>query len=166
VASRTWLSDQQKRRAAWIAREKSLSCPDCGSSEPVPGDEARAHPGGGADVVMRCVNCKSASETTSSSLLMRQRPWPRPGAPRRLRDALRTSHDHAFAGSPYSLLHGRCTSTPPATGRSSLIRSFSCNMQVLRSGADGIRTHALRRAKSGATSWNMTIQANLSNQRM
>jgi hypothetical protein len=61
VASRTWLSDQQKRRAAEIAREKGLSCPDCGSSEPVPADEARAHPGG-ADIAMRCVNCESASE--------------------------------------------------------------------------------------------------------
>jgi hypothetical protein len=64
MASRTWLSDQQKRRAARIAREKGPSCPDCGSSEPVPGDEARAHPSGGADVVMRCVNCESASEMT------------------------------------------------------------------------------------------------------
>ena len=63
MASRAWLSDQQKRRAARIAREKGLSCLDCGSSEPVPGDEARAHPGG-ADVVMRCVNCESASEMT------------------------------------------------------------------------------------------------------
>ena len=64
MASRTWLSDQRKRRAARIAREKGLSCPDCGSSEPVPGDEARVHPGGGADVVMRCVDCESASEMT------------------------------------------------------------------------------------------------------
>ena len=64
MASRTWLSDQQKRRAARIAREKGLTCPDCGSSEPVPGDEARAHPGGGADIVMQCVNCESASEMT------------------------------------------------------------------------------------------------------
>ena len=63
MASRTWLSDQQKRRAAEIAREKGLSCPDCGSSEPVPGDEAWAHPGG-ADIAMRCVNCESASEMT------------------------------------------------------------------------------------------------------
>ena len=30
----------------------------------MPGNEARAHPGGGADVVMRCVNCESASEMT------------------------------------------------------------------------------------------------------
>ena len=63
MAGRTRLSDQQKRRAARIARQKDLSCPDCGSSEPVPGDEARAHPGG-AYVVMRCVNCESASEMT------------------------------------------------------------------------------------------------------
>ena len=64
MTSRAWLSDQQKRRAARIAREKGLTCPDCGSSEPVPEDEARAHPGGSADIAMRCVNCESASEMT------------------------------------------------------------------------------------------------------
>ena len=47
-----------------MAREKGLTCPDCGSSEPVPEDEARAHPGGGADIAMRCLNCESASEVT------------------------------------------------------------------------------------------------------
>ena len=63
MASRAWLSDQQKRRAARIAREKGLTCPDCGGSpEPAPEDEARAHPGGGADITMRCLNCESASE--------------------------------------------------------------------------------------------------------
>jgi len=62
VASRAWLSDQQKRRATRIAREKGLTCPDCGGSpEPAP-EEARAHPGGGADITMRCLNCESASE--------------------------------------------------------------------------------------------------------
>jgi hypothetical protein len=64
VANRARLSDQQKDRAAQIAREKGLSCPDCGSSEPVPGDEARAYPGGAANIAMRCVNCESASEMT------------------------------------------------------------------------------------------------------
>ncbi len=64
MANRARLSDQQKRRAAQIAQEKGLRCPDCGSSEPVPGDEARAHPGSGADIAMRCVNCESASEMT------------------------------------------------------------------------------------------------------
>jgi hypothetical protein len=64
VASRAWLSDQQKDRAARIAREKGLSCPECGSSDPVTEDEARARPGGGADIAMRCVNCESASEVT------------------------------------------------------------------------------------------------------
>ena len=59
------LSDQQKRRAARIAREKSLTCPECGSSEPVPKDEAPAwHPDGGADVAMGCQSCESASEMT------------------------------------------------------------------------------------------------------
>jgi hypothetical protein len=64
VVSRALLSDQQKRRAARIAREKGLSCPECGSSEPVPEDEARTRPGGGADIAMRCVDCESASEVT------------------------------------------------------------------------------------------------------
>ena len=64
MASRAWLSDQQKRRAARIAREKDLTCPDCGSPEPVPENEARAHPGGGADIAMRCLNCERASEVT------------------------------------------------------------------------------------------------------
>jgi hypothetical protein len=63
VAIRAWFSDQQKRRAARIAREKGLTCPDCGGSpEPVPENGARVHPGGGADITMRCLNCESASE--------------------------------------------------------------------------------------------------------
>ncbi len=59
------LSDQQKRRAARIAREKSLTCPECGSSEPVPKDEAPAwHPDGSAEVAMGCEECRSAAEMT------------------------------------------------------------------------------------------------------
>jgi hypothetical protein len=64
VAGREGLSDEQRRRAARIAREKSLTCPDCGSSDPVPEDEARAHPDGGAEIPMRCVECERASEVT------------------------------------------------------------------------------------------------------
>jgi hypothetical protein len=63
VTSRAWLSDEQRRRAVRIAREKGLTCPDCGSSEPVPEDEARPH-AGGAEIPMRCVDCESASEVT------------------------------------------------------------------------------------------------------
>jgi hypothetical protein len=62
VASRARLSDQQKSLAAWIAQEKGLSCPDCGSSEPVPEGEVQTHLDGGADIAMRCVKCESASE--------------------------------------------------------------------------------------------------------
>ena len=58
------LSDEQRSRAAQIAREKDLTCPDCGSSEPVPEDEVRVRPNGAADILMRCVNCESASEIT------------------------------------------------------------------------------------------------------
>ena len=64
MARKAWLSDRHKRRATQIAREKGLSCPDCGSSEPVPEDEVKVHSGGGADIAMRCVNCESASEVT------------------------------------------------------------------------------------------------------
>lgn len=64
--SETRLSDRQKRRAASLAREKGLTCPDCGSSDPAPrDDEALArHPDGGADVAMGCQSCESASEMT------------------------------------------------------------------------------------------------------
>jgi len=62
VTGKTRLSDPQKRRAARIAREKGLTCPDCGSSEPVPKDEVRAHPDGGAELAMRCEDCESATE--------------------------------------------------------------------------------------------------------
>jgi hypothetical protein len=58
------LSGEQRRRAVQIARDKNLACPDCGSSEPVPEDEARVHPSGAADIAMRCEECESASEAT------------------------------------------------------------------------------------------------------
>ena len=58
------LSGEQKRRAAQLAQEKDLSCPDCSSSEPVPADDVRVRPGGGAEIAMRCEDCESASETT------------------------------------------------------------------------------------------------------
>jgi len=65
VAIKAWFSDQQRRRAARIAREKGLTCPDCGGSpEPVPENEARVHPGGGAEIAMRCLNCERTSEVT------------------------------------------------------------------------------------------------------
>jgi len=61
---RAWLSDPQKRRATRIAREKGLTCPECGSSEPAPRDEVWAHPDGGVDLLMRCEEkeCTNASE--------------------------------------------------------------------------------------------------------
>jgi len=62
VSRKAGLSDQQKRRATWLAREKGLSCPDCGGSEPVPNDEVLAHPDGGAAVSMRCEECEGAFE--------------------------------------------------------------------------------------------------------
>ncbi len=58
------LRSAETTRAARIAQEKGLTCPECGSSEPVPEDEAQAHPGGGAEIVVRCVNSESASEMT------------------------------------------------------------------------------------------------------
>jgi hypothetical protein len=64
VARKAWLSYRHKRRATRIAREKGLTCPECGSSEPVPKDDVRAHPDGGADVLMRCEEkeCTNVSE--------------------------------------------------------------------------------------------------------
>ena len=49
-----------------MAREKGLTCPDCGSSDPVPrDDEALARcPDGGANVAMDCQSCEGASEMT------------------------------------------------------------------------------------------------------
>ncbi len=64
MTGKTQLSDPQKRRAARIAQDKGLACPDCGSSEPVPTDEVRAHADGGADVGMRCEDCENATEMT------------------------------------------------------------------------------------------------------
>ena len=62
MVSRPRLSDQQKRRAARIAQEKGLTCPDCGSSEPVPEGGAQTRLDGGANIAMRCINCEGASE--------------------------------------------------------------------------------------------------------
>ena len=62
MTRKEWLSDQQKSRAAQIAREKGLTCPECGSSEPVPNEEVLAQPEGGAAVWMRCEACESALE--------------------------------------------------------------------------------------------------------
>ena len=56
------LSDTQRHAAARIAREKDLTCPDCGSSGPVPEDRTKARPDGGADVAMGCPDCEGASE--------------------------------------------------------------------------------------------------------
>ncbi len=56
------LSGEQKHRAARLAQEKGLSCPDCGSSQPVPEDEVKVHPGGSAEIAMRCEDCESESE--------------------------------------------------------------------------------------------------------
>jgi hypothetical protein len=64
VTGKTQLSDPQKRRAARIAQDEGLVCPDCGSSEPVPTDAVRAHADGGAAVAMRCEDCKNATEMT------------------------------------------------------------------------------------------------------
>ena len=61
---KAWLSDRHKRRATRIAREKGLTCPECGSSEPVPNDEVEVHPDGGANLFMRCEDkeCENTSE--------------------------------------------------------------------------------------------------------
>ncbi len=62
VTQEARLSDTQRRLAARLAREKDLTCPDCGSSGPVPEGEVGKRPEGGADVAMRCPDCEGASE--------------------------------------------------------------------------------------------------------
>ena len=65
MGSEARLSDQQKRQAARVARAKGLTCPECGSSEPVPKNEVPArHPDGSADVAMDCEDCRTAAEMT------------------------------------------------------------------------------------------------------
>ena len=58
-------ADSQDRRLKRIAREKGFTCPDCGSSEPVPkeGGELKDLTDGGLEVPMRCEACEGASET-------------------------------------------------------------------------------------------------------
>ena len=57
-------TDSQDRRLKRIAREKGFTCPDCGSSEPVPkeGGELKALPDGSLGVPVRCEACEGASE--------------------------------------------------------------------------------------------------------
>ena len=57
-------ADSQDRRLKRIAREKGFTCPDCGSSEPVPkeGGELKDLPDGSLEVPVRCEACKGASE--------------------------------------------------------------------------------------------------------
>jgi hypothetical protein len=64
VARKARLTESQDRRLRRVAREKGLSCPDCGSSEPVPqeGGELKDRPDGGAEVPMCCEACEGTSE--------------------------------------------------------------------------------------------------------
>ena len=68
------LSDLQKRRATRIAREKGLTCPDCGSSEPVP-KEARCGRAQAAVPTLRCAakTARVQRRRPSSSPLKRQK---------------------------------------------------------------------------------------------
>ena len=64
MARNSRLTDLRNRRLRRIAREKDLTCPECGSSEPVPkeGGEPKDLPDGGLEVPMRCEACEGASE--------------------------------------------------------------------------------------------------------
>jgi len=57
-------TDPQDRQLKRIARQKGLTCPDCGSSEPVPKEGGRLKdlPDGGLEVPVRCEACEGASE--------------------------------------------------------------------------------------------------------
>ena len=64
MARKDPLTGPQDRQLRRIAREKGYTCPDCGSSEPVPqeGGELKDLPDGGAEVPMSCEACEGASE--------------------------------------------------------------------------------------------------------
>ena len=57
-------ADSQDRSLKRIARQKGFTCPDCGSSEPVPqeGGELKDLPDGGLEVPVGCEACEGASE--------------------------------------------------------------------------------------------------------
>jgi transcription elongation factor Elf1 len=57
-------TDPQDRRLKRLAREKGFTCPECGSSEPVPkeGGELKDLPDGALEVPVRCQACEGASE--------------------------------------------------------------------------------------------------------
>jgi DNA-directed RNA polymerase subunit M/transcription elongation factor TFIIS len=57
MAKKVSLSDRQKTLAAQMARDADLTCPECGSSEPV-AEGAQARPDGGAEISMRCEDCE------------------------------------------------------------------------------------------------------------
>jgi hypothetical protein len=64
VDSKAPHADSQDRRLKRIARQKGFTCPDCGSSEPVPkeGGELKDLPDGGLEVPVCCEACEGASE--------------------------------------------------------------------------------------------------------
>ena len=57
-------TDPQDRQLKRIAQQKGFTCPDCGSSEPVPkeGGQLKELPDGGLEVPVRCEACEGASE--------------------------------------------------------------------------------------------------------
>jgi hypothetical protein len=64
VDSKSPHTDPHDRQLKRIARQKGFTCPDCGSSEPVPkeGGELKDLPDGGLEVPVRCEACEGASE--------------------------------------------------------------------------------------------------------
>jgi transcription elongation factor Elf1 len=64
VDSKAPHTDPQDRQLKRLAREKGFTCPDCGSSEPVPkeGSELKDLPDGALEVPVRCQACEGASE--------------------------------------------------------------------------------------------------------
>jgi transcription elongation factor Elf1 len=57
-------TDPQDRQLKRIAQQKGFTCPDCGSSEPVPkeGGQLKELPDGALEVPVRCEACEGASE--------------------------------------------------------------------------------------------------------
>ena len=65
MVSKARLSEEQRPWVERTARDKGLTCPDCGSSEPVAQGEVRApRPDGVRRIAMGCESCESVSEMT------------------------------------------------------------------------------------------------------
>jgi hypothetical protein len=149
-ASRTlWLAEQDSRTSRKLLQHKSRGRRTLDAPTAAPLNlcrrRARAHPSGGADIAMRCIDCESASEM---NLVLSPRSRRHLASASRFRTTQRCPENLSRSDFRWFYPPRCCISAPPATGRPCLARGLSCKTQVLRSGAEGIRTPDLRRAKA------------------